>query len=111
MSGSSDRRSSGWAGDSLFLSADKRHALADPEFRAIYRDHDAAFDWSADDPRLFGLADRTQLWLANWHDRFERGTRPVQDRTLLQLVTQSAAASSPAWHPLADMATQRKSAR
>ncbi len=38
--------------------ADKRDAISDPEFRAIYLDYDAAFDWSPDDPRLYPLADR-----------------------------------------------------
>ena len=42
-------------------------ALDDPEFRAIYLEYDAAFDWSPDDPRLPVLADRTQRWLANRH--------------------------------------------
>src|SRR5262249_17855928 len=32
--------------------ADKRDALGDPEFRAIYLAYDAAFDWSPDDSRL-----------------------------------------------------------
>ena len=45
--------------------ADKRDAIGDPEFRAIYLEYDAAFDWSPDDPRLPELADRTQRWLAN----------------------------------------------
>ena len=39
--------------------ADQREAIDDPEFRAIYRNYDAAFDWSPDDPRLPELADRT----------------------------------------------------
>jgi DNA-binding transcriptional MerR regulator len=45
--------------------ADKRDAISDPEFRAIYVEYDAAFDWSPDDPRLSALADRTARWLAN----------------------------------------------
>ena len=35
--------------------ADKLDAIGDPEFRAIYLDYDAAFDWSPDDPRLYAL--------------------------------------------------------
>ena len=42
--------------------ADKRDAIGDPEFRAIYLEYDAAFDWSPDDPRL---DDRAHRWLAN----------------------------------------------
>jgi hypothetical protein len=36
--------------------ADKRDAIRDPEFRAIYLKYDEAFDWSPDDPRLYTLA-------------------------------------------------------
>src|SRR5207244_2582582 len=50
--------------------ADKRDAIGDPEFRALYLEHDAAFDWSPDDPRLYALADRTQRWIANRSGRF-----------------------------------------
>jgi hypothetical protein len=32
--------------------------LSDPEFRALYRECDVAFDWSPDDPRLDALTDR-----------------------------------------------------
>jgi hypothetical protein len=35
--------------------ADKRDVIGDPEFRAIYLEYDAAFDWSPDDPRLYAL--------------------------------------------------------
>ncbi|HKE52780.1 MAG TPA: MerR family transcriptional regulator [Actinomycetes bacterium] len=52
--------------------ADKLDALDDPEFCALYRECDAAFDWSPDDPRLDALADRAQRWLAKRHGRFER---------------------------------------
>jgi hypothetical protein len=40
------------------LVAQKRAALADPEFRAIYLQFDAALDWPPDDPRLEPLAAR-----------------------------------------------------
>jgi DNA-binding transcriptional MerR regulator len=88
--------------------ADKRDAIGDPEFRAIYVEYDAAFDWSPDDPRLSGLADRTQRWLANWHGRLGGSARAVQDRTIAQLVATSAGASSPAWDRLTEIARQRK---
>src|SRR5260370_455011 len=55
--------------------ADKRDAISDPEFRAIYLDYDAAFDWSPDDPRLYPLADRTQQWLASPPGTAEGGQR------------------------------------
>jgi DNA-binding transcriptional MerR regulator len=88
--------------------ADKRDALGDPEFRAIYRECDAAFDWSADDPRLYALADRTQRWMAKRYGRSEGSERPVQDPTIAQLVATSIGASSPAWDRLTAIAKQRK---
>ena len=45
--------------------AEKRELLTDPEFRALYRAHDAAYDWSPDDPRLPALAERTRTWAAS----------------------------------------------
>ncbi len=57
--------------------ADKLDALDDPEFRAIYLQYDAAFDWSPDDPRLGALAERTRQWLAGRRDR--SGSRAVRD--------------------------------
>jgi DNA-binding transcriptional MerR regulator len=90
--------------------ADKRDAIGDPEFRAIYLEYDTAFDWSPDDPRLYALADRTQRWLANRHGRFAGGARPVQDPTIAQLVTTSAGASSPAWNRLTEIAKERMAA-
>ena len=51
--------------------ADKRDAIGDPEFRAIYLEYDAAFDWSPDDPRLPALADRTERWMASRYGRSE----------------------------------------
>ena len=88
--------------------ADKRDAIGDPEFRAIYLEYDAAFDWSPDDPRLYALADRTQQWLANRHGRPEGAEPPVQDPAIAQLVATSAGASSPAWDRLAEIAKQLK---
>ncbi len=88
--------------------ADKHDAIGDPEFRAIYLEYDAAFDWSPDDPRLYALADRTERWIANWHGRLEGGELAVQDPAIAQLVATSAGASSPAWDRLTEIAKQRK---
>jgi DNA-binding transcriptional MerR regulator len=88
--------------------ADKRDAIDDPEFRAIYLECDAAFDWLPDDPRLYALADRTQRWMADRPDRFDGGARSVQDAAIAQLVATSVDASSPAWDRLAEIAKQRK---
>jgi len=88
--------------------ADKRDAIADPEFRAIYLEYDAAFDWSPDDPRLDALADRTRRWLASRPERSESGERGVPDPTIVQLVAAAAGAWSPAWDRLMQIAEQRK---
>jgi DNA-binding transcriptional MerR regulator len=89
------------------LIADKRDAIGDPEFRALYLEYDAAFGWSPDDPRLRALADRAVHWLANRPSRTEDGSRPALDPTMARLVATSAGASSPAWDRLAEMAKER----
>jgi DNA-binding transcriptional MerR regulator len=91
--------------------ADKRDAIGDPEFRAIYLEYDAAFDWSPDDPRLDALADRSQRWLANRHSRSEGAARPVLDPTIAQLVATSVSPSSPAWDRLTEIAKEHKAGR
>ncbi|HEV2013311.1 MAG TPA: MerR family transcriptional regulator [Candidatus Dormibacteraeota bacterium] len=88
--------------------ADKRGAMGDPEFRAIYLKYDAAYDWSPDDPRLSALATRTERWIANRHGRLKGGERSVQDPTIAQLVATLVGASSPAWDRLREIAKERK---
>ena len=87
--------------------ADKRDAIGDPEFRAIYLEYDAAFDWSPDDPRLYALVDRSQRWLANRHARSEGGERSFQNPAIAQLVATSVGPWSPAWDRLAEIAKER----
>jgi DNA-binding transcriptional MerR regulator len=87
--------------------ADKRDAIGDPEFCAIYLDYDAAFDWSPDDPRLSALAERAQRWLAS---RPESAEGALQDPTIAQMVATSAGAASPAWDRLTEIAKQRNAA-
>jgi DNA-binding transcriptional MerR regulator len=91
--------------------ADKRDAIDDPEFQAIYVEYDAAFDWSPDDPRLYALVDRSARWLANRHGRSEGNERLVQDPTIAQLVNTSLGVSSPAWDRLNEIAMQQKAGR
>jgi len=89
--------------------ADKLVAIEDPEFRALYLDYDAAFDWSPDDPRLADLAERTRRWLAA-----REGAAPVApppDPAVGRLVATSAAGSSPAWERLTEITAQLKSGR
>ena len=88
--------------------ADKGDAIGDPEFRAIYLEYDAAFDWPPDDPRLPALADRTERWLAQWYTAAQR---PVHDPTIAQLVATSVGVWSPAWDRLTEIARQRRAAR
>jgi DNA-binding transcriptional MerR regulator len=84
--------------------ADKRDAIADPEFRAIYLGYDAAFDWPPDDPRIPALAERTRRWLIGRDGRSPGSARGVPDPTIARLVATSAGASSPAWDRLAEIA-------
>ncbi len=85
---------------------DKRDAISDPEFRAIYLDYDAAHDWSRDDPRLEALADRAQRWMAG-RPRASEDRHPIT----AQLITASTSASSPAWGRLAENTRERKAQR
>jgi DNA-binding transcriptional MerR regulator len=72
--------------------ADKLTAIADPEFRALYLDYDAAFDWSPDDPRLPGVAERTRRWYAAHQP--DEAVPP--DPAIAALAAVTASAASPA---------------
>jgi DNA-binding transcriptional MerR regulator len=87
--------------------ADKRDALRDPEFRAIYLEYDAAFEWSPDDPRLSALAARVQRWMASRSNRRKRRERSRQDPTIAKLVATSVGMSSPAWDRLTEIGKER----
>jgi DNA-binding transcriptional MerR regulator len=91
--------------------ADKRESLSDPEFRAIYLEHDAAFDWSREDPRLDALADRTARWIAGRRRGLSGAKASPRASTIAQLVSTSPRASSPAWDRLAEIAAERRAAR
>ncbi|MEW1737282.1 MerR family transcriptional regulator [Nocardia beijingensis] len=92
------RLASDWA-------ADKLDAIGDPRFRAICLEYDAAFDWSPDDPRLVGLADRTRRWIAGRRTGAGRTTPPL-DPGLIRLVNDSVGITSPAWERLTRIAQQ-----
>ncbi|WP_433626330.1 MerR family transcriptional regulator [Nocardia sp. CA-120079] len=83
--------------------ADKLDAIDDPQFRAIYLDYDAAFDWPPDDPRLVDLADRTRQWLTARSTGAGR-TIPALDPKLVRLVSESIGITSPAWERLTQIA-------
>ena len=88
--------------------ADKREAIDDPEFRALYLEYDAAFDWSPNDPRLYSLADRAERWLASESSESKGEEQSIQDPAIVQLVATSGGPSSPAWNRLAEIANERK---
>jgi DNA-binding transcriptional MerR regulator len=89
--------------------ADKLTAVDDPEFCALYLDYDAAFDWSADDPRLADLAERTRSWLAA---RYRvTAEDPLPDPVLSRFVSTSPAGSSPAWERLTEITSRLKKGR
>jgi DNA-binding transcriptional MerR regulator len=88
--------------------ADKRDAIRDPEFVALYLAYDAAFDWSPDDSRLYALAHRTQRWFANRPGRLESSGQPTQDPSILKLIAASSAVSSPAWDRLAEIVKESR---
>jgi DNA-binding transcriptional MerR regulator len=94
--------------DAAIWIADKRDAIGDPEFRALYLEYDAAFDWSPDDPRLDALADRAERWLASQSSALKGGEPSIQDPAIVQLVATSGGPSSPAWNRLAEIANERK---
>jgi DNA-binding transcriptional MerR regulator len=88
--------------------AEKRDALGDPEFRALYLEYDSAYDWSPDDPRLPALADRAHRWLVK-HGRVEGGAPPLHDPAAVQLVSSSAGSRSPAWDRLTEIGREQRS--
>ena len=88
--------------------ADKRDAMNDREFRAIYLKYDAAYDWSPDDRRLYALAARTERWIAKQHSTRKGRERSAVDPTLAQLVATSVGVSSPAWDRLTEIARERE---
>jgi DNA-binding transcriptional MerR regulator len=90
--------------------ADKRDAMMDPEFRAIYLETDAAFEWSPDDPRLYALADRSQRWMASRSGKSKREEKAIPDPTIVKLVATSASPMSAAWDRLRQITRERMAA-
>lgn len=91
--------------------AEKRDMIADPEFRAIYLESDAAFDWAPDDPRLPALAERIGRWLATRRARPEGEDSPVQGEAVARLVARMAGASAPAWDRLKQIVGEARAGR
>ena len=89
------------------LIGDKRSQINDPEFRSIYLEYDAAFDWSPNDPRLPVLANRTRRWVAKQPIRSNSRQIMDLDPTIVQLVATSFSGISPAWDRLGQLAKER----
>ena len=85
--------------------ADKRDAMTDPEFRAIYLEYDAAYEWSPDDPRLPAVAERAERWVVQRYAGVDEP--PTQDPAIATLVQASLALPSPAWVRLSEIAQER----
>src|SRR6266511_2254549 len=75
--------------------AEKLDAIRDTEFRALYLEYDAAFDWLLDDPRLEALADRTARWLASRRGSRGGGVRSARDRAAARLGTTAVGSGHP----------------
>lgn len=84
------------------LAADKKAALADPDFARLYLAFDQAHDWDPDDPRLIELAADAAAWL---------GKQPLSSRapsdtaisTIHTLLSAEVATASPAWDRLGEL--------
>jgi DNA-binding transcriptional MerR regulator len=88
--------------------AEKLDLIRDAEFRALSLEHDAAFDWSPDDPRLPGLADRTVQWLTGRNRTGGGAAQSARDQAAARLSASTGGSSSPAWQRLAALAGQRR---
>lgn len=76
--------------------ADKLDAINDSEFRGLYVEYDAAWDWAPEDPRVLDLAERTRRWFASRRTGAGR-TTPALDPTVVPVVNELVWARSPAW--------------
>ncbi|WP_030663815.1 MerR family transcriptional regulator [Streptomyces rimosus] len=77
--------------------AEKNAALADPDFRALYRACDEALDRAPDDPRLVELATAIAAWDARHPERGQ--AQPAA----LTLMYSHVTGSSPAWQRLMEL--------
>ncbi len=93
--------------EASILIHDKRNTIKDPEFRSIYLEYDAAFNWSPNDSRLQALANRAKRWVSKRPSRSQKSGIPILDPTIVQLVATSFGEMSPAWNRLSELAKQR----
>lgn len=88
--------------------AEKKAALANPDFRRLYVAWDQAYDWDPDDPRLIDLADQAAAWLAKQPPSPPPPGTEAEISTINTLLSaQAATASSPAWRRLGELVSER----
>lgn len=82
----------------------KRAALDDPAYRALYLTFDQAFDWAPEDPRLSDLVDAYRAYAAGLDAEAQRAPTEAAeadlDETVIALLDSQATALSPAWERL-----------
>lgn len=88
--------------------AEKKAALANPDFRRLYVAWDQAYDWDPDDPRLIDLADQAAAWLAKQPPSPPPPGTEAEISTINTLLSaQAATALSPAWRRLGELVSER----
>lgn len=87
--------------------AEKARQLSNPEFRRLYLACDEAWDWEPDDPRLVDLAAVMADWAFRNRDPEGPSTGDAANHISVQLMSADAAAASPAWRRLNDLARDR----
>jgi DNA-binding transcriptional MerR regulator len=85
--------------------AQKRAALADPEFRRLSLAYDEAFDWDPADPRLADLAGRTVAWFAR--RPADHGQPPPDLPAAVVVMAADITNASPAWRRVGELTRDR----
>jgi DNA-binding transcriptional MerR regulator len=85
----------------------KRTALTEPEFRALYVECDRAFDWDPDDPRLAPLANRMAAWSTENPQVPSADEEASNFSAVVGLMTADVEAASAAWTRLGRMVPDR----
>ncbi len=86
------------------LAADKRAALADPDFQRLYLAWEQAYDWDPGDPRVVELAAEAATWLAKQPLR-PRPQPEAEISTVNVLLSAQIGATSPAWRRLGELSS------
>jgi DNA-binding transcriptional MerR regulator len=87
---------------------EKLAALADPEFRRLYRASSEAEDWDASDPRLAKLAGDMAAWMARFgRSREQFPSDLAVDPAVVTLMSDHVAESMPVWRLIADLVSEQ----